>query len=54
MDGSTRLFKDYAYYLKIERGLSPNTVAGYLSDISLFFEESGLEPASVAPADIVD
>ena len=54
MDGSIRLFKDYAYYLKIERGLSPNTVAGYLSDISLFFEESGLEPASVAPADIVD
>ncbi|MBO4923326.1 MAG: tyrosine recombinase XerD [Bacteroidales bacterium] len=53
MDGSTRLFKDYAYYLKIERGLSPNTVAGYLSDISLFFEESGLEPASVTPADIV-
>ena len=54
MDGSTRLFKDYAYYLKIERGLSPNTVAGYLSDISLFFEESGLDPDSVAPADIVD
>ncbi|MBQ1618696.1 MAG: tyrosine recombinase XerD [Bacteroidales bacterium] len=54
MDGSIRLFKDYAYYLKIERGLSPNTVAGYLSDISLFFEESGLDPASVAPADIVD
>ena len=54
MDGSTRLFKDYAYYLKIERGLSPNTVAGYLSDISLFFEECGLDPASVAPADIVD
>ena len=54
MDGSIRLFKDYAYYLKIERGLSPNTVVGYLSDISLFFEESGLEPASVAPADIVN
>ena len=54
MDGSTRLFKDYAYYLKIERGLSPNTVAGYLSDVSLFFDESGLEPASVRPADIVD
>ena len=54
MDGSIRLFKDYAYYLKIERGLSPNTVAGYLSDISLFFEESGLDPASVTSADIVD
>ena len=53
MDGSTRLFKDYAYYLRIERGLSPNTVAGYVSDVSLFFEESGLEPASVRSADIV-
>lgn len=54
MERSTRLFKDYAYYLKIERGLSPNTVAGYCSDITLFFEESGLEPEAVAAADIVD
>lgn len=54
MDGNTRLFKDYAYYLKIERGLSPNTVAGYCSDLSLFFEECGLEPADVRAADIID
>jgi integrase/recombinase XerD len=54
MERNTRLFKDYAYYLKIERGLSPNTVAGYCSDISLFFEESGLEPAAVSAADIID
>ena len=54
MDANTRLFKDYAYYLKIERSLSPNTVAGYCSDISRFFEECGLEASSVQPADIVD
>jgi integrase/recombinase XerD len=54
MDANTRLFKDYAYYLKIERGLSPNTVAGYCSDLALFFEESGLEATSVKAADIID
>ena len=54
MERNTRLFKDYAYYLKIERGLSPNTVAGYRSDVSLFLEESGLEPAAVRAADIID
>ena len=54
MDANTRLFKDYAYYLKIERGLSPNTVAGYCSDLALFFEESGLEAPAVQAADIVN
>ena len=54
MDGTTRLFKDFAYYLKIERGLSPNTVAGYRSDIALFFEQSGLEASAVQAADIID
>ncbi len=54
MERNTRLFKDYAYYLKIERSLSPNTVAGYCSDVSLFLEESGLEPEAVRAADIID
>ena len=54
MDANTRLFKDFAYYLKIERGLSPNTVAGYRSDIALFFEQSGLEASAVQAADIID
>ena len=54
MDANTRLFKDYAYYLKIERGLSPNTVAGYCSDIALFFEVSGLEAPAVQATDIID
>ena len=54
MGVNTRLFKDYAYYLKIERGLSPNTVAGYCSDIGLFFEETGLEASAVKASDITD
>ena len=54
MDGNTRLFKDFAYYLKIERGLSPNTVAAYCSDLALFFEETALEASAVQAADIVD
>lgn len=31
-----RILKDYLYYLKIERAMSPNTVASYRSDISAF------------------
>ena len=54
MDANTRLFKEYAYYLKIERGLSPNTVAAYCSDLALFFEETSLEASAVQAADIVD
>lgn len=54
MGGNTRLFKDYAYYLRIERSLSPNTVAGYCSDIELFFEQTGLEASAVQAADITD
>jgi len=54
MERNTRLYKDYAYYLKIERGLSPNTVAGYCSDVSLFLDESGLEAREVRAADIID
>lgn len=51
---NTRLCKDYSYYLKIERSLSPNTVKGYCSDIGLFLEETGLEAAEVTTSDITD
>lgn len=34
--GNARLLKDYSDYLKIERAMSPNTVASYCSDISAF------------------
>ncbi len=53
MAQNTRLFKDYSYYLKIERGLSPNTVAGYCSDMEHFLEETGLNAADVSSADII-
>lgn len=53
MAQNTRLYKDYSYYLKIERGLSPNTVAGYCSDMEHFLEESDLNAADVSSADIV-
>lgn len=54
MAQNTRLFKDYSYYLKIERGLSPNTVAGYCSDMELFVSATGLDAAEVTSSDIVD
>ena len=53
MAQNTRLYKDYSYYLKIERGLSPNTVAGYCSDMEHFLEETGLKAADVSSEDII-
>ncbi len=31
-----RIIRDYRYYLRLERGMSPNTVASYLADVSAF------------------
>ena len=33
---STRILKDYSYYLRVERGMSSNTVASYRSDVKAF------------------
>ena len=33
---SSRILKDYSYYLRVERGMSPNTVASYRSDVKAF------------------
>ena len=43
----TRLLSDYEYYLKIERAMSPNTVASYCSDVEKFaeFHNDALEKA---------
>ena len=35
---SKRLLKDYRYYLRIERKMSPNTVASYCSDVNFFLD----------------
>jgi integrase/recombinase XerD len=34
----TRLLTDYEYYLRMERAMSPNTVASYCSDVAKFAE----------------
>lgn len=44
-----RIIKDYTYYLKIERRMSPNTVASYVSDVSKFLEWAGTAPGDVSP-----
>ena len=47
-----RLLKDYEFYLKIERRMSPNTAASYLSDIKEFFAERELKPEDVGADDV--
>lgn len=55
MDATTqRLIKDYSYYLKIERRMSPNTVASYCSDVKDFFSTSECVPAAVSPGDVAE
>ncbi len=44
--------KDYRTYLKLERAMSPNTVASYCSDISKFLESLSLNPLHVTHEDI--
>lgn len=41
MDANTKLCKDFAYHLKIERAMSPNTVAAYTRDVRDFLEWAG-------------
>ena len=43
----------FRYYLKFERKMSPNTVASYGSDVDLFLEDTGVDPAIVSAEDIV-
>lgn len=49
-----RLLKDYSYYLKVERAMSPNTVEAYLSDLQEFFSITGLPPKDVSPDSIIN
>ena len=48
------MLEAYRYYLKVERGMSPNTVASYCSDVRAFLAGTGTDPVSVTAADIVD
>lgn len=50
----TTLF-EFRGYLKLERSMSPNTIAGYTSDIEKYFlslKEAGVEPAAATVDDI--
>ena len=40
-----RVLKDYQSFLSIERGMSPNTVASYVHDVTAFFGKTGAETA---------
>ena len=53
MQHSNRLLKDYNYYLRIERAMSPNTVASYCSDVEKFLLWYGGEPCNAGPDDIL-
>ena len=46
--------EQYRYYLKVERGMSPNTVASYCRDVKDFFMVTGLDSSAVSSGDIVD
>lgn len=47
------IVKDYGYYLKVERAMSPNTVSSYTSDVSEFFKSTGVSPKDASTSDII-
>lgn len=47
MTKEERLLKDFEYYLKIERGMSPNTVASYSRDVQRLLDLTGLSPKDI-------
>ncbi len=48
------MLKDYRNYLKIERAMSPNTVASYCSDVEKFLGVVPSAAMGISPADIED
>lgn len=49
---STKFSKNFAYYLKIERSMSPNTVKAYVGDVDAFLISCGKAPEDVTSDDI--
>ncbi|MBR4585457.1 MAG: tyrosine recombinase XerD [Bacteroidales bacterium] len=47
-----RIVRDYRYYLRMERKLSPNTVAAYGRDVAEFLAAVEVEPRAVRSDDI--
>ena len=50
--GTQRWIKDWAYHLRMERRMSPNTVASYVSDITLFFDSCDAGPLDAGAEDV--
>ena len=48
----SRILQDYRYYLRMERRLSPNTVAAYSRDVAELLATLDLEPRAVRSDDI--
>lgn len=48
-----KLLTDYEYYLRMERAMSPNTVASYCSDIQKFLAICEVDADKVQPDDIL-
>lgn len=46
------ILKDFAYYLGMERKMSPNTVASYCSDVREFLSSTGCLPSATSAEDI--
>lgn len=53
-EGQKRFVKDYGYYLRMERKMSPNTVAAYTSDVAAFLEAVPCGIKELGPAYISD
>lgn len=47
------MIKDYSYYVRMERQMSPNTVKSYTSDIRKFFGKTEMKAADVSPEDVI-
>lgn len=49
-----RFIKDFGFYLRMERKMSPNTVAAYLSDVKAFMAAVPVGIKDVSSSDIAD
>ena len=49
-----RILADYEYYLRMERAMSPNTVASYCSDVEKFLIWADVAPEKVQPENLLD
>ena len=47
-----KILKAYRYYLRMERKMSPNTLASYCSDVTAFLKEYGGDPVKADSSDV--